>query len=68
MRGTLHGTVDSITINDENVYIRRAVAPKPTDQPANVVGGSLDGAAIPPGTRDGQTLTWSADRLRWIGK
>lgn len=33
----------------------------------NVVGGSLDGASIPDGTRDGQTLRWNSNTERWIG-
>ena len=37
-------------------------------QPPNVIGGSLDGATIPQGTRDGQTLVWSYDRQRWVDK
>lgn len=33
----------------------------------NVIGGSLDGANLPAGTRNGQRLTWDATRQRWIG-
>lgn len=36
-------------------------------KPANVVGGSLDGASIPNGTRDGQKLVWDAKANRWRG-
>ena len=35
---------------------------------SSVVGGSLDGAVIPPGTRDGQLLQWDEMRQRWVGK
>lgn len=34
---------------------------------SNIVGGSLDGASIPDGTRDGQKLTWSEEKKRWLG-
>lgn len=34
---------------------------------SNVVGGSLDGASIPNGTRDGQKLVWDAKANRWRG-
>ena len=39
-----------------------------SDSPPNVIGGSLDGAAIPDGTRDGQVLRWDESRRRWLGK
>ena len=32
----------------------------------NVVGGSLDGATIPEGTRDGQQYQWDAKLQRWV--
>lgn len=32
----------------------------------NVVGGSLDGATMPAGTRDGQQYRWDADAQRWV--
>lgn len=34
----------------------------------NVVGGSLDGAKIPNGTRHGQVLQWDAYHRRWFDK
>jgi hypothetical protein len=33
---------------------------------SNVVGGSLDGATIPEGTRDGQQYQWNAKLQRWV--
>lgn len=32
----------------------------------NVIGGSLDGASIPDGTRDGQVLVWDIRKRRWV--
>jgi len=32
----------------------------------NVVGGSLDGAKMPEGTKDGQQYRWDASLRRWI--
>lgn len=65
MGNVLNGRLESIRINGTVVWRREAdtsSAKKP-----NVVGGSLDGAAIPPGTRDGQRLVWDAHCQRWIG-
>ena len=33
---------------------------------SNVVGGSLDGATIPEGTRHGQQYQWDAKLRRWV--
>ncbi len=35
-------------------------------QVGNVVGGSLDGATMPDGTRDGQQYQWDAKLRRWV--
>ena len=45
-------------------HIRESLA-KPAITVGNVVGGSLDGATMPEGTRDGQQYRWDADRRRW---
>ena len=66
MRNVLHGRLESITIAGKVVY-RREADTSATQSAANVVGGSLDGASIPSGTRDGQKLVWDATRQRWIG-
>ena len=66
MSNMLHGRLESIKINGVTVYRRQADTAAVKAVP-NVVGGSLDGAAIPNGTRDGQQLTWNYNRQRWIG-
>jgi hypothetical protein len=65
MRSVMHGRLESLTINGVVIYCRDADTS--STQASSVVGGSLDGAAIPPGTRDGQRLVWDAARQRWIG-
>ena len=65
MRNVMHGRLESIRINGTVIY--RRDADTSSTKTASVVGGSLDGAAIPPGTRDGQRLVWDAARQRWIG-
>ena len=65
MRSVMTGRLESITINGIEIY--RRGADTSSTKTTSVVGGSLDGATIPPGTRDGQKLVWDASLQRWIG-
>jgi hypothetical protein len=65
MRNVMNGSLYSVKINGTEVFRREADTS--STKTVSVVGGSLDGATIPPGTRDGQRLVWDAVRQRWIG-
>ena len=60
----------SIRVNDQWMSLGEVIGMKveaKSNDAANVVGGSLDGASIPEGTRDGQQLTWDKQAHRWRG-
>lgn len=61
----VYGKLYSIKINGVEIF-RRETDTSST-KTASVLGGSIDGAEIPAGTRHGQRLVWDAKRKRWIG-
>lgn len=49
---------------EEATEAAKAYKVKPLD--GNVVGGSLDGARMPEGTRDGQTYRWDGKNWNYV--